>query len=172
MVKVEVDMKSSDSSELLSVGEVADRCGIAASAVRYYDDRGLITSTRTAGGQRRFARDTIRRIAFISAAQAVGRSLDEVADALASLPRRRTPTHADWNAVASSWRPRLDEQIDRLVALRDQLDACIGCGCLSLDRCAMYNPSDVAARLGSGPRYLLGESMDDAVEAGPGDDAG
>lgn len=109
MVKVQANMKSSDSSpssssspsatstatDLLSVGEVADRCGIATSAVRYYDDRGLIASTRTSGGQRRFTRDTIRRIAFITAAQAVGRSLDEVADALATLPEQRTPTHAD-----------------------------------------------------------------------------
>ena len=148
---------------LFSVGEVAERCGIAASAVRYYDDRGLIESIRTPGGQRRFQRDTIRRIAFITAAQAVGRSLDEVAEALASLPDERTPTHADWNRVASTWRPRLDEQIERLVALRDQLDACIGCGCLSLERCAMYNPADVAARLGPGPRYLLGETLDDAT---------
>ena len=149
---------------LLAVGEVAERCGIAASAVRYYDDRGLVRSTRTPGGQRRFARDTIRRIAFITAAQAVGRSLDEIDEALGSLPQQRTPTHADWNRVASSWRPRLDEQIDRLIALRDQLDACIGCGCLSLDRCAMYNPADIAARLGPGPRYLLGETLDDATD--------
>ena len=166
-------MKSSDSSdnvsgELLTVGEVAERCGIATSAVRYYDDRGLISSTRTSGGQRRFNRDTIRRIAFISAAQAVGRSLDEVADALATLPEQRTPTHADWNRVATSWRPRLDEQIDRLIALRDQLDACIGCGCLSLERCAMYNPTDVAARLGSGPRYLMGDSSSDVVDTDAG----
>ena len=169
-------MKSSDSSrlssgDLLTVGEVADRCGLATSAVRYYDDRGLITSTRTAGGQRRFARDTIRRIAFISAAQAVGRSLDEITDALSSLPEQRTPTHADWNEVATSWKPRLDEQIDRLVALRDQLDACIGCGCLSLERCAMYNPTDVAARLGPGPRYLMGDSSSDVLpEADPDSD--
>lgn len=155
-------MDSSD--ELLSVGQVAERCGVAVSAVRYYDDIGLVSSTRTSGGQRRFARDTIRRIAFITAAQAVGRSLDEVRAALDSLPEQRTPTHADWNRVATSWRPRLDEQIERLVALRDQLDACIGCGCLSLERCAMYNPTDVAARLGSGPRYLMGDSSSDAID--------
>ncbi|MEO0492753.1 MAG: redox-sensitive transcriptional activator SoxR [Actinomycetota bacterium] len=149
--------------DLLSVGQVADRCGVAASAVRYYDDLGLIRSSRTAGGQRRFERDTIRRIAFISAAQAVGRSLQEIGDALASLPDRRTPTHADWNRVATTWRPRLDDQIERLVALRDQLDACIGCGCLSLERCAMYNPTDVAASLGPGPRYLLGDRSSDVV---------
>ena len=155
-------MDSSD--ELLSVGQVAERCGVAVSAVRYYDDIGLVHSTRTSGGQRRFARDTIRRIAFVTAAQAVGRSLDEVRAALDSLSEQRTPTHADWNQVARSWRPRLDEQIERLVALRDQLDACIGCGCLSLERCAMYNPTDVAARLGSGPRYLMGDSSGDVVD--------
>ncbi len=149
----------------MTVGQVAERCGIAASAVRYYDDRGLIRSTRTDGGQRRFERDTIRRIAFITAAQAVGRSLAEITEALETLPARRTPTHDDWNRVATTWRPRLDQQIARLEALRDQLDACIGCGCLSLDRCAMYNPSDVAAQLGNGPRYLLGDTASDVIDA-------
>ncbi len=151
-------------SDLLTVGQVADRCGIAASAVRYYDERQLIRSVRTDGGQRRFARDTIRRIAFITAAQAVGRSLAEITETLETLPARRTPTHDDWNKVASMWRPRLDEQIARLRALRDQLDACIGCGCLSLERCAMYNPSDIAAELGDGPRYLLGDSASDVID--------
>jgi len=146
----------------LAVGAVAERCGIAPSAVRYYDDQGLIHSTRTDGGQRRFARETIRRIAFITAAQGVGRSLDEIRVALDSLPNSRTPTHADWTKVSATWRSRLDEQIERLGVLRDQLDACIGCGCLSLERCAMYNPADRAARLGSGPRYLLGDSASDA----------
>jgi MerR family redox-sensitive transcriptional activator SoxR len=150
---------------MLTVGQVAERCGIAASAVRYYDDRGLISSARSSGGQRRFERDTIRRIAFITAAQAVGRSLAEIATALETLPARRTPTHDDWNRVATTWRPRLDEQIARLEALRDQLDACIGCGCLSLERCAMYNPSDVAAQLGGGPRYLLGDAASDLIDA-------
>ena len=151
--------------DLLTVGEVADRCGIAASAVRYYDEQGLIVSTRTDGGQRRFTRDTIRRIAFISAAQAAGRSLSEISETLSSLPEGRTPTQADWTKVAATWRPRLDEQIAQLTALREQLDACIGCGCLSLDRCAIYNPVDVAARLGAGPRYLLGDNAGDALAA-------
>lgn len=145
----------------LTVGAVAARCGIAPSAVRYYDEIGLVRSTRTDGGQRRFERDTIRRIAFITAAQAVGRSLEEIGDALAGLPEARTPTHDDWSRVASSWRPRLDEQIERLTALRDQLDACIGCGCLSLEKCAMYNADDGAASLGPGPRYLLGDTAAD-----------
>jgi len=151
-----------DSGDDLAVGAVAERCGIAPSAVRYYDDEGLIHSTRTTGGQRRFARETIRRIAFITAAQGVGRSLAEIRAALDSLPQSRTPTHDDWTAVATTWRSRLDDQIERLGVLRDQLDACIGCGCLSLERCAMYNPDDRAARLGSGPRYLLGDSASDA----------
>ena len=144
--------------ELLSIGEVADRCGVATSAIRYYEDRGLIRSTRTSGNQRRFARETIRRIAFITAAQAVGRSLDEIAESLGSLPEGRTPTTADWEDFARGWRPRLDEQIARLTDLREKLDECIGCGCLSIERCAIYNVDDGAAVRGPGPRYLMGES--------------
>jgi len=134
-----------DASDLLTIGEVADRAGVATSAIRYYEDRGLISSTRTSGGQRRFPREVIRRIAFISAAQRVGRSLDEVAE------------------VLDGW---LDEQIAELTALRDQLDSCIGCGCLSISRCAIYNPDDRASTLGAGARYLLGDSASDleAVE--------
>ncbi len=145
----------------LTVGDVADRVGLAPSAVRYYDERGLIRSVRTTGGQRRFGRDTIRRLAFISAAQQVGKTLDQIADALETLPDERTPTHDDWAAIATSWRPGLDEQIARLEALRDKLDGCIGCGCLSLERCALWNPDDAAATLGDGARWLLGESLSD-----------
>ncbi len=152
-----------DSDGLLSVGDVAARCGIAPSAVRYYADQGLIDSERTDGGQRRFRRETIRRVAFIGAARRVGRSLAEIRSALEGLPRARTPTHADWAAIGEQWRARLDEQIDELEALRDQLDACIGCGCLSLERCGIYNPDDAASRLGSGPRYLLGDSAEDVA---------
>lgn len=145
----------------LSVGQIAERCGIAPSAVRYYDDEGLVHSARTSGGQRRFGRDTIRRIAFIIAAQEVGRSLAEVREALAGLPSNRTPTRRDWAKVSRAWQRRLDDQIEQLVQLRDQLDACIGCGCLSLDRCAIYNPEDRAASLGAGARYLLGDTSSD-----------
>ena len=141
----------------LTISDVADRCGIATSAVRYYERRGLIQATRTSGNQRRFARETIRRISFITAAQAVGRSLGEIEEALGELPSARTPTPDDWSVIAESWRPRLDEQIERLTALRDKLDACIGCGCLSFDRCGIYNLGDVAAERGAGPRYLLGD---------------
>lgn len=148
----------------LSVGDVASRSGIAASAVRYYDDEGLIRSIRTEGGQRRFRRETIRRIAFIGAARKVGRSLAEIRDALDALPRSRTPTQEDWSDISTAWRERLDDQIGELTQLRDQLDSCIGCGCLSLDRCGIYNPGDGASQLGSGPRYLLGDTAADVVK--------
>ena len=145
----------------LTVGQLADRCGVASSAVRFYDAEGLITSTRTSGGQRRFARDSIRRISFILAAQRVGRPLQEVRETLDSLPANRTPNQSDWSNVSTAWRSRLDEQIDQLTSLRDQLDECIGCGCLSLDRCAIYNPEDRAESLGKGARYLLGNTHED-----------
>ena len=147
--------------DVLTVGQVAARCGIAASAVRYYDDEGLITSHRTSGGQRRFDREAIRRISFILAAQRVGRSLSEVREILGSLPDGHAPSQADWTRVSTQWRQRLDDQIDQLATLRDRLDECIGCGCLSLERCAIYNPEDRAVSLGPGPRFLLGESASD-----------
>ena len=142
------------SGDSLSVGEVASRSGFAASAVRYYERQGLIGAERTEGGQRRFSRSVLRRLAFISAARHVGLSLDEIKAALAQLPRSRNPTAADWNRMSRLWRTRLNEEIDALIALRDGLDSCIGCGCLSLKRCAISNPSDVAARSGPGAQYL------------------
>jgi MerR family redox-sensitive transcriptional activator SoxR len=141
-------------TELLSIGEVAHRAGIAQSALRFYEREGLITATRSSGGQRRYHRSVLRRLAFVRAAQNVGLSLDEVRSALATLPESRTPTKADWERLSRSWRGRLDEQIDGLIALRDGLTSCIGCGCLSLRRCALSNPDDVMAGTGPGPRYL------------------
>lgn len=138
----------------MTVGQVADRAGLAASAVRYYESEGLIPATRTAGGQRRFARDVLRRLAFIRAASNIGLTLEEVREELAGLPGGRAPTRSDWTRLSRGWRGRLDERIEALVALRDGLDSCIGCGCLSLDRCAISNPGDVAARKGPGARYL------------------
>ncbi len=143
--------------DLLAIGAVAERSGLAPSAIRFYEARGLLRSSRSTGGQRRFERDVLRRLAFVRAAQAVGLGLDEVAEALASLPEDRTPTPEDWAALAEGWRTRLDEQLRLVRALRDQLDSCIGCGCLSFDRCALHNPGDVAATRGSGPRWLLGD---------------
>lgn len=151
--------------DLLSIGDVVARSGVAASALRFYEDKGLVQPSRTAGDQRRYHRDVLRRVAFIRVAQRVGLSLDEIASALASLPAGRTPTGRDWDRVSRLWRQRLDERIALLQALRDDLSSCIGCGCLSLGRCHLYNPSDGASRLGAGPRYLLGDSSADVVSS-------
>ena len=140
--------------EILTVGEVAERSGFAASAVRFYERVGLISAQRSSGGQRRYNRSILRRLAFIRAARNVGLSLDEVRKALEQLPSSRTPTRADWTKISRLWRKRLDEEIDALVALRDGLDSCIGCGCLSLQRCRLSNPHDVAATGGPGAVYL------------------
>lgn len=142
---------------LISIGELAKRSGLAASALRYYEDQGLISGTRSSGGQRQYAREVLRRVAFIRAAQSAGLSLHDIKQALASLPAQRTPTKADWQRLARSWQPMIQAKIDALLALRDKLDSCIGCGCLSLTSCALYNHQDAAANLGSGARYLLGD---------------
>ena len=142
----------------LSIGELAERAGVATSALRYYESEGLIASERSPGGQRRYARETLRRVAFIRVAQTVGLSLEDIRRAFDLLPQGRTPTKADWTRLSRSWRPLLDERIAMMNALRDQLDSCIGCGCLSLKRCALYNPGDQAALKGSGPRYLFGDT--------------
>ncbi|OBB96166.1 redox-sensitive transcriptional activator SoxR [Mycobacterium sp. 852002-40037_SCH5390672] len=143
-----------DKRDLFTVSEIANRSGFAASAIRFYESQGLITASRTAGGQRRFERQMLRRLAFIRAARNVGLSLEEVAAALAKLPYGRTPTRADWAGLSKTWRARLDDQIAGLIALRDNLDSCIGCGCLSLKRCAISNPGDLAAGAGAGAVYL------------------
>jgi MerR family transcriptional regulator, redox-sensitive transcriptional activator SoxR len=140
--------------ETMSVGQVAERSGFAPSALRYYEREGLIHAERNEGGQRRFEQAVLRRLAFIRAARHVGLSLEEIRAALATLPDERTPTKADWTRISRSWRSRLDEEIDALVALRDGLDSCIGCGCLSLRSCALSNPGDAAAERGPGARWL------------------
>lgn len=139
---------------LLSVGELAARGGVAVSALHYYETRGLIHSQRSSGNQRRYARAQLRRVAFIRAAQQLGLGLGEIAEALAGLPEQRTPTKADWARLSSRWRAQLDERIAALQALRDKLDGCIGCGCLSLKACALYNPADACAARGSGAQRL------------------
>jgi MerR family redox-sensitive transcriptional activator SoxR len=141
-------------TDLLTMGEVAQRSGHAPSALRYYERVELIEATRTSGNQRRYHRSVLRRLAFIRAARHVGLSLDEVRAALAQLPAGRTPTRADWTRLSKTWRSRLDTQIDALKALRDGLDSCIGCGCLSLRRCQLSNPGDRAAPAGPGAVYL------------------
>ena len=149
--------------ELLTIGAVAARTGVAASALRFYEREGLVQSVRSSGGSRRYHREALRRVAFIRVAQRIGLSLDEIRAALASLPAGRTPNKADWERLSRSWRPRIDEQIAMLERLRDELSSCIGCGCLSLRVCALYNRGDAAAALGTGPRYLLGDSPEDAL---------
>ena len=142
---------------LISIGNLAERAGVPHSALRFYEQQGLLKSVRTAGGQRRYARDALRRVAFIRSAQNVGLRLYDIAEALAQLPESRTPTKSDWARLSKRWRTMLDARIQALEALRDQLDQCIGCGCLSLTACNLYNPSDAAGERGSGPRYLLGD---------------
>jgi MerR family transcriptional regulator, redox-sensitive transcriptional activator SoxR len=149
--------------DLLSIGEVSDRSGLTHSALRYYESEGLVRAHRSAGGQRRYERDVLRRLAFIRIAQRVGLTLDEVRTALGSLPDERTPTAKDWAQLSRSWRPRLDEQITMLVRLREELSSCIGCGCLSLRACTLYNPADGASAFGPGPRYLLGDTAADVI---------
>jgi MerR family redox-sensitive transcriptional activator SoxR len=139
----------------LSPGQLADRAGVAVSALHFYEAEGLIHSRRTAGNQRRYPRDTLRRVAFIRASQRVGIPLRAIKEALATLPEGRTPTRADWARLSQSWREDLDERIRHLQDLRDQLDGCIGCGCLSIDRCRLYNPDDVRGTEGPGARKLI-----------------
>ena len=143
-----------------SVGELATRAGVATSALRFYEANGLIASERNSSGHRRYRPDALRRVAFIQVAQRIGLSLGEVGEALASLPSGRTPTRDDWNKLASRWLPRIDVQIAALEQLRERLDGCIGCGCLSLDTCELYNTGDRAARRGAGARYLLGDPIE------------
>jgi MerR family transcriptional regulator, redox-sensitive transcriptional activator SoxR len=140
----------------LTIGELSERSGVAASAIRYYESRGLVRARRTTGNQRRYARAELRRLAFIRTAQRVGLSLEEIESALGSLPSNRTPTKADWTRLSRGWRPRLDAQIAQLERLRDALDSCIGCGCLSLRRCTLSNPGDEVAARGPGPVLLEG----------------
>jgi MerR family transcriptional regulator, redox-sensitive transcriptional activator SoxR len=145
----------------LTIGELAARSGVAASALRYYETLGLIRADRTGGGQRRYARSTLRRIAFVRAAQRVGLSLEEARDAMARLPADRAPDATEWSHVARSWQRRIDAEIEALRTLRANLTGCIGCGCLSLRTCKIYNPDDAAAQRGAGARYLLGDSSAD-----------
>jgi MerR family redox-sensitive transcriptional activator SoxR len=144
----------------LTVGQVAARSGVAVSALHFYEAQGLIQSRRTAGNQRRYRTDTLRRVAFIRVGQRVGIPLRVIRDALAELPAERTPTRRDWERLSTAWRAELDGRIEQLTRLRDDLTDCIGCGCLSLDRCALRNPLDVLGQEGPGPRRLLVGTID------------
>jgi len=142
-------------TDLIPIGEIARRTGLSVSAIRFYEDRRLIEPVRTGGNQRRFLRSDIRRLSFILIAQRLGLSLGEIEGELAKLPQGRTPTAKDWEAISAAIRARLDEQIAALTRTRDRLDGCIGCGCLSLKHCAIWNPQDQLAEEGAGPRKLL-----------------
>ena len=144
-------------AELLTIGEVARRSGVAASALRFYEERGLIHSERSGSGHRRYPRPVLRRIAFIVFAQRVGLSLDEIAGELSKLPHDRAPSRRDWSRLSQGWSDRIDQRIAELERLKARLTECIGCGCLSLDRCRFANPGDRAAGLGPGPRYWIGD---------------
>lgn len=145
----------------ITIGEVARRSGVAASALRFYEDRGLIASERTGSGHRRFPRHVLRRIAFIVFAQRIGLTLDEIGAELGKLPQGRTPTRADWRRLSSGWSGRIDARIAELQRLKSGLTECIGCGCLSLERCRLANPADRAGINGPGARYWLGDRPQD-----------
>jgi len=164
MLQAQVHLKSRANRDLLlvvppllTIGAVSRRSGVAASALRYYEDRGLITSERAGSGHRRYPRPVLRRIAFIVFAQRIGLTLEEIGTELAKLPPGHVPRRGDWSRLASAWTSRIDERIAELERLRAGLTECIGCGCLSLDRCKLTNPDDRAARFGSGPRYWIGD---------------
>ena len=144
-------------SDLMTITEVARRSGVAASALRFYEERGLIRSERKGSGHRRFPRAVLRRVAFIVFAQRVGLTLAEIAEALSKLPQDRAPTGREWSRLSTMWTTRIDERIAELQRMRSSLDGCIGCGCLSLERCWMSNPNDRVARMGAGPRYWMGD---------------
>lgn len=145
-------------ADLLTIGEVARRSGVSSSALRFYDERGLITSERAGSGHRRYPRPVLRRIAFIVFAQRVGLTLEEIGSELAKLPPDRAPTRRDWSRLSQTWTARIEQRIAELERLKVGLEGCIGCGCLSLDRCRLSNPGDRAARLGPGPRFWIGDS--------------
>jgi MerR family transcriptional regulator, redox-sensitive transcriptional activator SoxR len=145
----------------ITIGDLAARSGVRTSALRFYESRGLINSQRTAGNQRRYTRSTARRVAIIRAAQVLGLTLDEIEGALSQLPEARTPNRNDWERLSVSWRRLLDDRITGLEALRDRLSDCIGCGCLSLESCGLFNQGDRAAKMGTGARYLVGDTPDD-----------
>ncbi|WP_304074670.1 redox-sensitive transcriptional activator SoxR [Maricaulis maris] len=153
-------LTSPSATDPLSIGQLAERTGVSVSAIRFYENKGLVQPSRNAGGQRRFKRADVRRISFILIAQQLGLTIREIGDALAALPDRRTPTQADWARISTGLKDRLDQQIDELTRMRGRLDSCIGCGCLSLRACQLYNPRDRLAGLGAGPHFGVTDPPD------------
>jgi len=154
--------------QLLTIGDLSRRTGLSVSAIRYYEARGLLTAVRTGGNQRRFPRADLRRLSFALIAQQLGLSLADIAAELATLPQGRAPTRGDWQAISGRIRGSLQKRITMLERTRDLLDGCIGCGCLSLQSCGLYNPGDRVARAGAGPRFLLGDRIPAAAKRGKG----
>ncbi len=144
-------------TQRISIGQVAERTGLSVSAIRFYESQGLINPVRNNGGQRRFLRSDIRRLSFVLIAQQLGFTIEQIRTRLASLPEQRTPTQKDWALISRNFREELQARIEVMTRMRDRLDGCIGCGCLSLDKCALYNPDDRIAQSGVGPRFLLSE---------------
>lgn len=165
MTREEARHPAIDPTRPLTVGELAQRSGVATSALRFYEERGLIHATRTASGHRRYPRAMTRRVAFITFAQRIGLSLEEIRAELDKLPQDRVPSRQDWDRLTRVWQERIGERIAELERLRDGLTTCIGCGCLSLDRCRILNPDDRAGSHGTGPRYWLGDPRPDEGEA-------
>jgi len=173
-MKAQVKFRSSEKkgapamhrTDLIAIGELAARTGVAVSAIRFYEAKGLVEALRTGGGQRRFLRADIRRVSFILIAQQLGLSLEEIAAELTRLPAGRTPNGADWTRISTGLRARIDAQIAALQRTRELLGDCIGCGCLSLKKCGLYNRDDKAAQRGAGPRYLLGDRAKEIAELG------
>lgn len=155
------------SETLLSIGEAAARTGTSVSALRFYEAEGLLPSLRSPSGHRLFHRATLRRISFILITQGLGYSLKEIAQVLASLPDKRTPSKADWDKLSAKFSVDIDAKIDQLQSLKASLSSCIGCGCLSLKKCALYNPEDRAKELGAGPRFLLGDRPEQSASVKP-----
>jgi MerR family redox-sensitive transcriptional activator SoxR len=149
------------STKTLSIGQVAERTGLSVSALRFYEEAGLVAPSRNAGGQRRYPRADLRRLSFIMIAQQLGFSLEDIRQKLASLPLGRSPNQRDWTRISQQFRAQLEQRIKLLSLTVERLDGCIGCGCLSLKKCALYNPEDRIAARGAGPRYLLGDLPDE-----------
>ena len=148
----------------IGIGQVAERTGLSVSAIRFYETQGLVSPVRNNGGQRRYLRSDIRRLSFVLIAQQLGFSIEEIRQRLNTLPAQRTPTQKAWEKISRGFREELDLRINMMMRMRDRLDGCIGCGCLSLDKCQLYNPDDRARRQGTGPRYILSEQIENAAE--------
>lgn len=146
-------------NQIMSIGDLAERTGLAVSAIRFYETKGLVTPERNTGGQRRYLRSDIRRLSFVQVSQQLGFSIEEISKALATLPEGRTPTQKDWEKISLDFRADLDERIARMTRLRDYLEGCIGCGCLSMKKCALVNPEDGLKRFGAGARAVLGDKL-------------